>query len=206
MSIEIVREFSAIASRPAPRSIRRLAPELAKEAERVADVGCGYLSGTVELLGHHRHVYAVDTKRQAGRIEERLKAIRRQEFAGFRVFDDFAESNLRLGGAYVANVLHTIPEPEDRVELLRAVQRNLRRAGFVVVDVPSYEHYYAQRMSAENAYGDGHVFSRGGKKAAHTFYRFTTTVELDDWAGEAGLVFERKVPDNHHHVRIYRRA
>lgn len=205
MPIAIEKELSAVASRPCPRSIRKLAPELSEEAGRVADIGCGYLAGTTELIRHHRQVYAVDTSTQRKRIAARLIRVESKEtFSGFRSDKEFAKSKLRLGGGYVINVLHTLPIPTERVAVLRSAHQNLRLGGFLVVDVPSYEHYYSQRMGSENALGDGYVFQRYGDR--HSFYRFCTASELDRWASKAGLSFDRAVPDHHHLVRIYRRV
>lgn len=163
------------------------------------------MAGTLELLRHHRRVYAVDTAYQRTRIAARLRACEEHSgFAGFRTAEEFEKSQLRLGGAYLVNVLHTLESPSDRVKLLETTSRNLRANGFVVVDVPSSEHYYAERMTSDNARGDGYVFSRGG--ARYTFYRFCTAAEMDEWALQAGLKFDFRIPDNHHHVRIYRRA
>lgn len=205
MPVEITPELSAIASRPCPRSIRLLAPQLAADAERVADVGCGYLSGTAELLRHHRQVYAVDTAVQRERIATRLTPIETvASFAGFRSAEEFQASKLRLGGVYLINVLHTVPSNAERVSLLQSGRQNLRSGGFVVVDVPSYEHYYSRRMGPGNAFGDGYIFAHSGNR--HTFYRFCVAEELDDWASSADLEFERSVSDHHHLVRIYRNA
>jgi hypothetical protein len=109
---------------------------------------------------------------------------------------------LRLGIAYVVNVLHTIPDPTARVEVLKSARRNLTDHGVLVVDVPTAESWYSSRMTPERAYSDGYVFQRPGQP--HTFYRFCTEHELDVWAGAAGFDFERKVVVHHHRVRIYR--
>lgn len=200
---DIVREYSAVASSPAARSIRLLAPQLAANADRVADVGCGYMQGTLELLQHHDRVYAIDTEFQRSRIAERLAEAGSQSgFAGFRTAEWFATSRLRLAGAYIVNVLHTLPSVDERVGVLTAARRNLRRSGFVVVDVPCYEHYYSSRMTEENRFSDGYIFKK--YPGRFTFYRFTTVQEMDAWAAAAGLAFDFRVTDNHHYVRVYR--
>jgi SAM-dependent methyltransferase len=204
LPIEIVREYSAVPNRPAPRSIRRLAPSLAREAVRAVDVGCGYMRGTEVLLQHHEAVYAVDTGRQRRRIEERLQACTAQiGFRGFRTIDEFRRSQLRLGVAYLINVIHTLPDPGERVDLLASIHRNLKRDGLLVIDVPASESYYSERMTAENEFSDGFLFKRFGE--TFTFYRFCSEAELDQWAGEAGFSFKEKVPEHHHRVRIYRK-
>lgn len=201
----IEKELSAVASRPCPRSIRKLAPDLAEEAARVADIGCGYLAGTAELIRFHRQVYAIDTSVQRKRIAARLARLESMEaFRGFRSDKEFSKSRLRLGGGYVINVLHTLPTAAERVAVLRSTYQNLRLGGFAVVDVPSYEHYYSQRMGPENVFGDGYVFRRYGNR--YSFYRFCTADDLDLWASNAGLSFDRAVPDHHHIVRVYRRV
>jgi SAM-dependent methyltransferase len=201
----VVPELSAIASRPAPRSIRLAAPRLAVEAKRVADVGCGYMRGTRELLRHHDAVYAVDSERQRARIAAEIDVCSTDRaFRGFRSWDQFRDSKLRLGGAYVVNVLHTLPFPRERIELLRGVHRNLAKGAFLLLDVPYYEHYYKGRMTSSNSYSDGYIFRQGPE--AFTFYRFTTTDELDTWADSAGFEFDFRIADNHHWVRIYRPA
>ena len=161
------------------------------------------MNGTLELLKHHRRVYAIDTEAQAQRIQGRIEECRNHpSFAGFRTIDDFRRSRLRLGGAYVINVLHTLPSVEDRVDLLQSVRRNLRRGGFVLLDVPSFADYYRERMTPENRYGDGYIFPQG--RETYTFYRFSRPEELDEWAAAAGLEFEERIVDNHHWVRNYR--
>ncbi len=196
-------EYSAVRGRPCPRSIRLVAPTL--EATRVADIGCGFLAGTMELLRHHAHVYAVDREFNRSRIEGQLEiAAAHDGFAGFLTFEEFARARLRLDAAYVVNVLHTLPSVEERLELLAAVGRNVIRGGTLVLDVPSYEHYYAERMTPENAYGDGYVFRHPGN--VFTFFRFASEEELDDWAASSKFRFERRVSDHHHFVRIYRRG
>jgi hypothetical protein len=161
------------------------------------------MAGTRELLAHHAVVYAVDTPKQAPRIAAYVsECTRNPSFAGFRTTEEFARSRLRLGGVYVVNVLHTLPQAQDRVRLLRAARRNIRSSGFVLVDVPSYEHYYNAKMKKENAFGDGYLFSRDG--VHFTFYRFTTREELDRWARSAGLARDSIIHDNHHIVHVYR--
>lgn len=180
------------------------APRLAREAQNVADVGCGYMQGTLELIQHHAKVYAVDSDLQKHRIAQRIAICQTYPaFGGFKTWDEFKSLSLRLGGAYVVNVLHTLPSVDQRVELLEVVRQNLKREGFVLIDVPYYEHYYKERMIAENAYGDGYIFRQGPDK--YTFYRFTTVAELDEWARDAGFRFDFRIVDNHHWVRIYRR-
>lgn len=161
------------------------------------------MQGTVELMRHHSHVYAVDTDFQRSRVADRLAEVgSRPAFAGFKTIDEFAVSKLRLGGAYVVNVLHTLPVEDERVDLLETVRRNLRASGFVVVDVPYYEHYYRSRMTAANRFGDGYIFEK--YPGRFTFYRFTTVPEMDTWANAAGLEFGFRITDNHHWVRVYR--
>jgi SAM-dependent methyltransferase len=202
---KIVPERSAIASRPCARSIRMAAPELSASAAAVADVGCGYMAGTLELLRHHRQVYAVDTELQRGRIGDRIALCsRKPNFAGFMTNEEFGASRVRLDGAYVVNVLHVLPAKSARVELLRMVREKLKRNGFALLDVPYYEHYYKGRMTRENQFRDGYLFQQGGD--VYTFYRFTTADELDAWAQAAGLRFKSRVVDNHHHARIYEPA
>jgi hypothetical protein len=161
------------------------------------------MQGTVELLQHHRRVYAVDRAEQEPRIRHRIRECERHSsFAGFRTIEEFGDSHLRLGGCYVVNVLHTLPTKEARTALLSTVRGNLRSGGFCLVDVPSYADYYQGRMTAENRFGDGFIFRHPG--GAFTFYRFCTPQELDDWAQEAGLDFDFRIVDHHHWVRIYR--
>ncbi len=202
--MQIAPELSAIASPRPARSIAKAAALLATDDDVVADVGCGYTQGTRELMRHHGMTYAVDTRRQRERIKERLDALEGDPlFGGFKTADQFAKSRLRLNGAYVINVLHVLPAVTDRVAVLRTAVRNLRSDGFVVIDVPSYEHYYSTRMTPENAFGDGYVFRRPGRKE-WTFYRLSQADDIDAWATAAGLGFDQRVVDNHHLVRIYR--
>lgn len=205
MPIDIRSELSAIASSPPARSLALAASVLAPSASKVADVGCGFMQGTKELLKYHNSVYAIDTVAQQTRIAGRITECEAHpSFSGFRSSDSFSKSRLRLHGAYVVNVLHTLPTVKRRVELLEAVRRNLTAGGFVVVDVPYYEWYYKKRMVAENAYKDGFVFSHGAEK--YTFYRFTTIDELDQWAAAAGFAFDFRLTTNHHWIRVYRPA
>jgi hypothetical protein len=195
-------EYSAVGGRPCARSIRVIAPTL--DADRAGDIGCGFMAGTMELLKHHGVVFAVDREANRSRLQDQIAiAARHPAFGGFLSFEELARKRLRLDAAYVVNVLHTLPSAEERLTLLSAVHRNVRRAGTLVLDVPSYEHYYAQRMTSKNAHGDGYVFEHPG--AIFTFYRFTSDQELDEWAGAVGFRFERRVSDNHHHVRVYSR-
>lgn len=176
---------------------------LAQEGPRVADVGCGYMQGTLELLQYHAAVYAVDSEYQRSRIAHRIAECEEHAaFARFKTWDEFKSSRLRLAGAYVVNVLHTLPARDQRIELLEAVRQNLKQNGFALLDVPYYEHYYKERMTSENTYGDGYIFRQGSDR--YTFYRFTTVAELDEWAEMAGLGFDFRIVDNHHWVRVYR--
>lgn len=163
------------------------------------------MQGTEELLKHHAAVYAVDSARQQQRIKDRIDQCEAHPaFRRFVTSDEFFSSRLRLGAAYIVNVLHTLPSVDDRVALLKAAQRNLTKSGALLVDVPYYEHYYTGRMTAENAFGDGFIFRQGPEM--FTFYRFTTVDELDSWAARAGFRFDHRIVDNHHWVRIYRHA
>lgn len=203
MPVEVAPEFSAVPNRPAPRSIRVLAPELAQDGDRVVDIGCGFTAGTQEMLRHHDAVYAVDSARQQKRIKGRLEVCERDpRFRGFRTSESFSQMRLRLKVAYVINVLHTLPSPAARIEILESARRNLTVRGTLVVDVPASESWYSSRMTPERCFSDGYVFRRPGQP--HTFYRFCSEEELDHWASAAGFSFERKVAIHHHRVRIYR--
>jgi len=178
-----------------------MAPQLAQDGDVVVDVGCGYLIGTKELLKHHGTVYAVDTEIQADRVASRLDEISTSpRFGGFLTLDQLEASDISLDGAYLVNVLHTIPTVDRRLDILAAVRSRVKDGGFLLIDVPSYEYYYSQRMTKQNALEDGHYFKNG---PGYTFYRFCKADELDSWANKAGFVFEGRAVVNHHLVRLY---
>jgi SAM-dependent methyltransferase len=161
------------------RDLRRLA---------VADQGAGRLRHLDVMARTFGCTFVVET---------RLQLLRRQELfgkPGQRVFDiarigrddwcatrpvsagAFDRSRLELDVVFSVCVYDAVPSHE-RPGLARAAYRNLRPGGIYVLIAPRNDASILARCTPENAYDDGHVFTRYGVSRTY-FTNFRSTDRL----------------------------
>jgi len=147
-------------------------------------------------------VWAVDTETQLDRIDGILSEVR-SEF-GDRLcsmsIKEFSSSRLRLDAAVIVCVLHTIPSVKARKDLLRAIRRNVKKGGKLLVDVPFGEPYYRRKMTMERRYRDGYLMGCG---SCRTFYKEFDEEEIKSLVEEFGFLFELKLDVRRHHALVF---
>jgi hypothetical protein len=170
-------------------------------AREAVDLGCGRLRNLPVLEEHFPSVTLVDTELQCQRVRALLPTRDGVELVSL---DEFRDRNARYGVVFLIAVLHTVDRPSVRKALLQAAAFKLRARGFLVIDVPTGEHYYRVRCSKANRHGDGWAMGSG---PVRTFYRSFDAKALDRLVAktESFELYERKSIDKHI-VRIWRKC
>ena len=164
---------------------------------RVVDIGCGRLRNLGTLRKFFSDITLVDTKLQCRRIENLLP-----KSSCIELLDNeqFKNSRQKFNAAFLISILHVIPDPQKRNELLSLAINKIYKSGYIVIDVPSGERYYRQKCTPENKYRDGWVMGNG---TTRTFYKNYTAKELDTFlTNHNRLELFRKVWFDKHIVRV----
>ncbi len=193
-------EYSAVAAQYPFRPSRAVqaATEAFKQENlnKVAEIGCGLLANTPHILDSFPFVILVDTKAQYQRIKNKLDDLKSiySSYKEFMDVESFLNKELQLDGAIIINVLHILPLITKRIELLNGVHRNLKKRGFIFIDVPSNETYYRNIVKTAKPYEDGYIMSRGNY---YTFYKNMTLEELMNYAEKASFQFKQRIYLDH---------
>jgi hypothetical protein len=184
--------------------IRRLCRHWEKKGYRtVIDIGCGKLRNALVFVKHFK-LWIVDFEEtlSGATVEKRLNRLKSEKnFLGFIPANDFAASRKNADAAVIAYVVHTLPTEKLRRTLIRSAVRNTREPHELFVAVPNGEHYYRQRMGAENQLGDGHFFDAGGGES--TFYREYSVQEIDEFIRKLGYVVDENFYADKKNQRTY---
>lgn len=186
-------------SKPA-KSVRWAAPLLRSEGVRsIADLGCGRLRNLRVMTKNFRNITLVDTQIQCNRIAGTLPHIH-----GIRLLpvEEFERDRSTYDAIFIVSVLHIIPKPNARRDLLRLAASKLNDPGIIVIDVPSGERYYRQHCTSENKYRDGWTMGSG---SIRTFYKNFYSTELDSLVQSCtGLQLSLVKSEDKHLIRIWR--
>lgn len=195
-------ENSAPSQTMPAKSVQWASPILQEQGVRsVVDLGCGRLRNLHILTKFFPKIKLVDTELQCNRIRELLIPSR-----GIKLLpiNEFKSERKKYDSIFMVSVLHILPDPNERQELLKLAKKKVSPFGFLVVDVPTLESYYRQRCTEQNRFSDGWLMGTGIER---TFYKNFHANELDD------LVFScthftlfKKVYVEKHIIRIYRNS
>lgn len=117
---------------------------------------------------------------------------------------EFENSQETFDAIYLVCVLHIIPEPARRRQIVKAAVSKLRPGGFIVVDVPQSETYYNRRKRTMVRYKDGYLLRWGQR---FTFYKSFYSNELDELFRRTGcLELDQKIPYSKHLIRVWRKT
>ncbi|RLC75099.1 MAG: hypothetical protein DRI61_15480 [Chloroflexi bacterium] len=197
--IVIKPEYSAVGAKNPNKPSRAVnaAISIFRELKlsHIVEVGCGLLVNTPHILKAFSFVILVDTKLQYQRIKEKLDELstRYTSFKKFIDVESFCKTRIKplLDGAIVINVLHVLPETQQRLNLLKCVHKNLKRKGNIFIDVPHNETFYRNLVKTAKPYNDGYIMKRG--KDYHTFYKNMTFEELKEYVEKAGFKFKQRI-------------
>ena len=166
---------------------------------RVAEIGCGLLANTPHILRAFPFVILVDTKFQYHRIKEKIDELS-TKYTSLKKFIDAESFSKRktkplLDGAIVINVMHVLPETQQRINLLKCIYKNLRKKGVVFIDVSRNETFYRNLVKTAKPYNDGYIMQRGNNY--YTFYKNMAFEELKGYAEKAGFKLKQRLYMDH---------
>ena len=167
----------------------------------IIDVGTGKLRNLIPILTKFNRIWAVDTELQHKRNLSKLQKIqtRHASFKGFINTKEFNSMQLKSSAAMIISVLHAVPHKKQRLQILKSTKKNLRKGGFLLVDVPFRESYYKNRMKKSNKYLDGYL--QGGINVK-TFHKEFKRNELIRLVTNLGFVIVKELHTSHHHAII----
>jgi len=175
----------------------------AKGYKEIIDLGCGQLRNSLILVKYFE-LWICDFPHQleSSYVRDRLNRLKQsRNFMGFIAPDEFGRRKLTADAAIIAYVLHTLPEVQLRVRLIRRAVKNTKYPHEMFVAVPNGESYYRKRMGAENQLNDGYSFDAGdGHK---TFYREYTSIQIDEFMSGLGFVVGKSFPAHKKNQKTY---
>lgn len=197
--IIIKTEYSAVAAKnPNPsRAVQAAISAFRRlELSRITEIGCGLLANTPHFLREFPFVILIDTKHQYTRIKDNLDEMSKlhSSFRGFIDVESFQHKRMQLDGAIIINVLHILPTIEERMDVLKGVYQNLKKGGFLFIDVPRNETYYRNAVKTAIPHNDGNIMRRG---SYYTFYKNMSFEELRTYAEEVGFQLVQRIYLNH---------
>ncbi len=198
---EIRVENSAPSQTRGAGSVKWASGNLAREGvNSIVDLGCGRVRNLSVYRRYFSDIALVGTKLQCNRIADlvpQVSAIR------LLPIEEFVKEKRKYDAVFIISVLHIIPRLSDRRALLTLTRGKIRDLGFLIVDVPSGEHYYSVHSTQANIYRDGWVMGKGSVK---TFYRNYNAEELDGIVrSSTGFDLYRKASLGKHIVRIWQK-
>jgi len=158
----------------------------------VAEIGCGLLPNTPHILQGFPLVTLVDTKHQYIRIKGKLDEISKlyPSFNKFIDSESFQNKRMQFDGAIMINLLHVLPTVEGRLKLLKGVYENLKKEGFLFIDVPRNETFYRNLVKTARAYTDGYIMRRGNY---YTFYKNMSFEEITACTEKVGFRLTQRI-------------
>ena len=201
--VTIRPEYSAVGAKNLNRPSRSVKAAILTFKELklsyIAEIGCGLLANTPHILRAFPSVILVDTKFQYHRIKEKVDklSVKYPSLKKFIDAESFSKRKIKplLDGAIVINVIHVLPETEQRINLLKSVYRNLKRKGIVFIDVSRNETFYRNLVKTARPYNNGYIMRRGNNY--YTFYKNMAFEELKDYAEKAGFKLKQRLYMDH---------
>jgi hypothetical protein len=153
-----------------------------------------------EILNEHfPHVTLVETELQCSRIRS---AVPKRKGIRLLSTEAFASDARKYDAIFLISVLHIIPMPSTRREIIQLARSKLKKGGYLITDIPTGEAYYRHRCTKQNEYSDGWVMGTGNVK---TFYKNFSARAADRLiASVDSFTLSSKVSVDHHIVRIWR--
>lgn len=187
-----------------------------REKRIVADQGCGRLRNLASIANHFGRVYLVDTEFQLERrqrlfgqddtsIREYVERHTLTHGARLQIItaNEFDRSRLELDAIFSICVFEVIP-PTERVRVVRAAERNLRKNGRYVVIVARNDSTILERCTPERKYLDGYVFTKG---IVSTFFRnFREAASLVRLVTKHGFSLDEDLSVYRHACLIFSKA
>ncbi len=176
-----------------------------KGYKEVIDVGCGKLRNSL-VLANYFLLWICDFPEQLRdpKVEKRLRRLKKSpNFKGIIYPCRLEEGLLNVDAAFICFVLNSVPEERLRVQLIKAVMKNLKSPYEIFVAVPCGEKYYRTRMKKENQFNDGFLFNF--KYAQKTFYREYSAGQIDNFMRELGFKVDKIFVADRKRVRTYLR-
>ena len=171
---EIRVENSAPSQRIPAKSLEFLKQHLdGSKAKSVVDYGFGRLRNVETLLQLTNDLTIVDIPEQVLRMKEEIPpGLRRKVYTP----NDFFSLKKRYEVIVCIAVLHIIPIPSLRKNILEQLNLKLNPRGVLMLDVPIHESYYSDESKFER-HNDGILLGTGKTR---TFRKNFDSEELDD--------------------------
>ncbi|MGA2919228.1 MAG: class I SAM-dependent methyltransferase [Methanoregula sp.] len=162
-----------------------------KGHKEILDVGCGYLRNSLFLINYFS-LYVCDfpqiTESQLFKTRFEL-LVRNKNFRQLLPPKNLKHGRLKVDGAFISFVLHTIPENETRIKLIENVKKNLKYPFEIFIATPIGEKYYRNQRKPKNSFGDGFLLDYGdGQKS---FYKEFNASQIDEFMFELGFKVDK---------------
>ncbi|MDJ0901038.1 MAG: class I SAM-dependent methyltransferase [Xenococcus sp. MO_188.B8] len=195
----IIRVENSAPSQSKPAKSVLWASEVLQELgiTNIADLGCGRLRNLIVFQNYFSEITLIDTDLQCNRVQYLIPEAENVKLITSSIFQ---EEEKLYEAIFLISVLHILPEPKMRNNLLNLAISKLAKPGFLVVDVPTGVSYYRKKCTNDRKCSDGYVMGNGRYR---TFYKNFYAKELDTLLSINGhLKLYKKVYFDKHLVRI----
>lgn len=169
---------------------------------QVADFGAGRGRNAPQLVKTFNKVYLLEVPENTECLH-RLKA--KQKWKNCRVLADaeLASVTPSVDAVMLFNVLHTLPGPKLRNDVLKRCKKLIHTDGRIVIVTPKHDPAY-RHVDHRPSFADGFVMLHPDN--TFSFYRNYTAKEFMEFLAAQGLVCEVTLPSHARRILITRVA
>ena len=197
-------------SRPFPNEVDCLSDVAAEfrdgQVNSVLDFGAGKLRNTLFLLDSGFTVYAVEFSKAFAtpKAQERLKLAHHHTGFFFLEYpDDFLGFQGQLDAALLVNVVNIVPEPSERIKILRECAKRLKPGAPMLIMTQYGEPIYDAGATNRRKLKDGFCYNLDDK--LKTFNRNYSIPQLHALVPSRYYTFDHDVRSKHHRALLFRR-
>jgi 2-polyprenyl-3-methyl-5-hydroxy-6-metoxy-1,4-benzoquinol methylase len=173
--------------------------------DAICDFGAGKLRNALFLLQESFSICAVEHPLMFERPEgkEKLKAARRFKRFQLRTPAEFARSTDVFDALLLINVVNVVPEPKDRVAIVKACADRLKKGGLIVWMSQYGEPNYRRGATTRMRINDGYCYNLSHE--CQTFLKEFEIREIRELIPSSKYHELRQLNVRHHHAFVYER-
>lgn len=164
----------------------------------IIDFGCGKGRNAGLLVDNFDKVYLVEAEKNVGLVKNWIDQHRCSNCKALD-FESFVKANIKVDACLLSFVLHTLPTPELRDEIINTIKSKLRETGILVLITPAHDSKYTdEQIKDAKKFKDG--IARLFPDGTFSFYKNYDLVELVSYINKLGFDVHKRFPGNHRYI------